>query len=656
MMTSQVALPGMEPPPVEEQELAHVIVDIDVPHLDYPLEYSVPPDLVEDALEGKAVRVFLAGKKRAGWIVQRMRGIPQSSTIQALEEVTSYLPILTESLHRSARVIADKHVATLSQTLSLAIPNRHVRAEKAVLRQKPPVFSTINTPDVGIWEGYAGGAALIQHLASGHSPRAVWTCVPGHRDRQLISLIQATLASRRSIILIVPTGTLAQKLRDRISEYIPESIGLLTSQSHAADRQRIYCESLLGHIRIVIGTRSAVWTPMKNLGAIIVWDDGNDLLREIRAPRTDALEVAVTRSHMENIALICASWTRSLRAQALVRSGWARDIVADLQLRRRTTAIIRVQDEKEIEREGPAGKHRLPPAAMRLIHEGLQQGPVLIHTPFSGYIPITACAHCRQPARCLACSGPVEYNASGSPACTWCGRGEEIWHCRYCQSRKLRAVRIGSERTAEELGRAFTGFPLTVSSAEREISRHIDSTPRIVVSTPGCEPEAENGYAAVLILDAPAVAGRPELWAPEEAIRRWTSALVLARAGAPALITGGLEPSFAQNLIRWDFVDFADRLLDEREALGYFPAATVVALDGQAADVYAMADACGGEILGTVSRPPRKAEQHATVRTLVRWPKETTSDGLHTLKTLQQMRSSRHLPLVKITVNPPELF
>lgn len=196
------------------------------------------------------------------------------------------------------------------------------------------------------------------------------------------------------------------------------------------------------------------------------------------------------------------------------------------------------------------------------------------------------------------------------------------------------------------------GASVLVSSATHAITRTLPDGPRIVVATAGAEPRAEGGYAAIVILDARAIAGRAELWAPEEALRRWFNVLALARPGASALVAGGVETSMAQALIRFDPVDYAQRLLDERAALGYFPAATMIAIDGAPSDVAAVADAAGGELVGTV---PLEGEEER-VRALVRASKEESPGVLDNLRAAQAHRSSRKLAPVRLTVNPPELF
>ena len=179
------------------------------------------------------------------------------------------------------------------------------------------------------------------------------------------------------------------------------------------------------------------------------------------------------------------------------------------------------------------------------------------------------------------------------------------------------------------------------------------------MATAGAEPPVDDGYAAAIILDAPALAGRPELWAPEEAARRWLDALSLVRPGHPGLIVGSIPDSLGQMLVRWAPTEYAERLLDEREALGFFPASTMVALDGAAAQVRQVADQVvrqGAELVGTVVRPATREGQENEVRTLVRTPLARSGDMLRVLTDIRRSRSARKAPTVAMSVNPPELF
>ena len=652
--------------------VARVLVDVDLPHLDHPLDYTVPDQLAAQAQVGCLVRVRLGGAKHLGWIVGLAASSDHPGRLSPLLSVVSDTPVVSPEILGLARYIADRTVSTASQALSLAVPARHAATEREVLAEEAPPPAPVRAPDVRVWGSHPGGGALVRHLEQGDHPRAVWTALPGSRDAQMAQLVAATRAAGRSVVVVLPTASQVALVRDAFTDLLGAgTFTCVTSEDTPATRYRTHLEALAGRVSVVVGTRSAVWTPVRALGLVIVWDDGDDRLQEQRAPRVSALDVAVARAHLEGAALVAGAFSRSVKAHALVRSGWAVSVVARRDARRAGTPRVHVPDEADREREGPAGESRLPPRAQQLVRRHLAEGPVLIQVPTAGYVPVISCEHCRRVARCARCGGTLSLHANRRVACEWCGRGTEDWRCPQCAGTQVRAVRVGSDRTGEELGRAFPGVPLTVSSSTRSITRTIGPEARLVVATPGAEPVATGGYATALILDAPAIAGRPELWAPEEALRRWFNALALVRPEAQAAVLGGVEPVLAQTLIRWDPADFADRALDERAALGFFPVTTIVALDGPADDVAQMAAETGAEVLGTVVRPPGRDRpgppQSAgdgdfqdggagEVRTLLRAPHDRAPDLLASLARLQQHRASRRLPMVRITVNPPELF
>ena len=181
---------------------------------------------------------------------------------------------------------------------------------------------------------------------------------------------------------------------------------------------------LRGGARIVIGTRSAVFAPVANLGLVMVWDDGDDTLAEPRAPYPHAREVAMLRAHQLRCASLIGGYARTAEAQALVRSGWAHDLVATRQeVRARSPRVVALEDSGFAqERDSAARTARLPSMALGAARTALKAGlPVLVQVPRRGYVPALACNRCRTIARCRHCTGPLSL-----PARDTAGRGVPV--------------------------------------------------------------------------------------------------------------------------------------------------------------------------------------------------------------------------------------
>ncbi len=408
-----------------------------------------------------------------------------------------------------------------------------------------------------------------------------------------------------------------------------------------------------GSIRAVIGTRAAAYAPVADLGLLAIWDDGDDLHDEPRAPYAHTRDVLVLRSAQTGAALLVAGYARTPEAQQLVASGWAHEIVADrAAVRAAAPRIVATGDDIEQARDPAAAAARLPSLAWRTTREALAGGhPVLVQVPRRGYVPSLACVRDRTPARCRVCSGPLAApSARGIPACRWCGRPAGDWRCPRCDGRQLRAVVIGARRTAEELGRAFPGATVRTSGGERVLAS-VPDQPDLVVATPGAEPVAEGGYGAALLLDGWALLARADLNASVEALRRWLTAAALVRSDGAVVVGADAAVPAVQALVRWDPAGFAARELDERGELGFPPAVRMAALAGVPAAMSELLGAAhlpdGAQVIGPV---PADGD---TERVLVRVSRAHGLELAAALKQAASARSSRKAPdAVRIQLDP----
>ena len=289
-----------------------------------------------------------------------------------------------------------------------------------------------------------------------------------------------------------------------------------------------------------------------------------------------------------------------------------------------------------------------------------------MQVPRAGYVPAVACGRCRAAARCGECHGPLGLTtADGVPTCGWCGRLATDWRCTECGAGALRSVRVGSERTAEELGRAFPGVPIRVSGARAAggVLASVADVPAVVVATPGAEPVAPGGYAAALLLDAAVSTAGASLRTGEDALRRWLTAAALVRPaseGGTVVLVGDAEERVTQALVRWDPSGYASRELAERAELALPPAVRMAAVTGprDAVDtLLSRLDLADAEILGPV--PVDAAEQDALepdVRALVRVPRTGGAALARALSASLAVRSARREGgTVRVQLDPAEL-
>lgn len=596
------------------EPVARVLPMLTVPHLDREFDYLVTPEQSEQALPGARVRVRFHGRLVDAFILERRADTDHHGKLGRLERVVSAEPVLTDEVRRLVEAVAARYAGTRPDVLRLAIPPRHARVERAA--HTPPEPANPGPVDPQGWQRYRAGGAFLSALGDGRAARAVWQALPGETwaDR-FTEAAAATIRAGRTALAIVPDQGDVDALYGAAIAHIEDSaVVALSAGLGPATRYRRWLSVLRGDARLVIGTRSAAFAPLAELGLVMVWDDGDDNLAEPRAPYPHAREVAMLRAHLAGSAALIGGYSRTAEAHALVGSGWAHDLVAPrTAVRAAAPRVVALDDTGYAEqRDAAARTARLPTVALHSARSALADGaPVLVQVPRRGYVPSLACGRCRAIARCRHCTGPLSLPERGGQAvCRWCGRADSALRCARCGSDAVRAVVIGARRTAEELGRAFAGTPVITSAGDTIVDR-IEDGPSLVIATPGAEPRAPRGYGAALLLDSWALLGRQDLRAAEDTLRRWMAAAALVRdrdAGGVVTVVAESSIPTVQALIRWDPAGHADTELATRTEVGLPPAVHIAALDGDPESVAALVEQArlpdGADLLGPVPLPP----------------------------------------------------
>ena len=568
--------------------IARVALDVALSNLDRFFDYAVPDQMQADAVVGARVRVRFAGRLCNGFIVERPTNSDAPARLSPLSKVVSPEPVLKTSLVPLIRAVADHYAGTFADVARLAVAPRHAATEAAPSAIWPaPKTDTMPT---GGLDEVAAGRSWLDGVARGRPLRGFWAvppCFTGNWGTGIVQAVVACLRAGRGAIVVVPDATTMALAHEVLEGVLGRGcVARLHAQMGLAQRYRNYLAVARGQALVVVGTRSAVFAPMDNLGLIVMLDDGSDLFSEPRAPYPNARTVAAMRAVQDKSALLLASSARSCEAQLWVERGWLGVIEqAPLQRRHSAPAVRCGGDPKH----DPTARTHLPLDVSQAIRFGLTAGPVLVQVPRAGYLVALACQRCRTPVTCPSCNGPVGANKTDPGerllTCRWCGRIIPAWQCAVCGGKTLRAPGVGASRTAEELGRAFPGFRIIDSSSDHVVER-VGANPALVIATPGAEPRPEVGYTAAVLLDADQMLSRPDPRAAEEAVRRWFNVFTLVRPGdqgGTVYIAADPGTPAVQALLRVDPGGFAARELKERREAGLPPATAFIEASGDPA-------------------------------------------------------------------------
>lgn len=663
------ARPPQERKPVPDADVdpvARVLVDVALAHLDRPFDYAVPETMAEDAQPGVRVKVRFAGQDVDGFVIERTATSEHTGRLQPLRRVVSPEQVLIPDVAALTGAVAARYAGTRSDVLRLAVPPRHATVEKQQPAEtEPEPLGAEVRPELAAH--YRGGAELLLGLDAGSSPRAVWTVVPGDDWADLLAeAVVATASTGRGALVCVPDHRDVDRLDVALTKRLGEGRHVvLAADTGPAKRYRAFLAVSRGVVRVVIGTRAAAFAPVRDLGLVAIWDDGDDSHDEPRAPYPHAREVLLMRAQETGCAAVLAAHARSVEAEYLLHTDWATEVVAPRDVVRRRIAVGLTGDtELDLARDPGARSARLPSEALRLLREAVPSGPVLVQTPRAGYATRLACDRCRAPAECLVCHGPLRLRErQRPPECSWCAVPVPRWQCSECGGRGLRAPVLGDARTAEEIGRALPGVQVRTSSGDRVLAS-IGDEPAIVVATPGAEPLARCGYAAVVLMDTWLLLARSDLRATEEAMRRWANAAALVRSvgsGGRVLAIGESSHPGLQALVRWDPAGLARREIEDRRSAHLPPASRVATVTGEPDDLKQALTVLqlpvGAEVLGPVPVPAPAPGDRDTeaVRYVLRVPRAAGAALSTALRAMQAQRSTRKLPHLRVEVDPAEL-
>ncbi|MCS4484361.1 hypothetical protein NXS08_02500 [Gleimia sp. 6138-11-ORH1] len=700
------------------QPIARVYIDNELPHLDKLFDYTIPEKFT--VTPGMQVRVRFAGKLYSAWVVEVVNKTDFPGKLQSIERIVSTSIVLPPKALELAKDLARRNCVPVVKIISAMIPPRHAGGEKAGLKllqtqtETSPEFTPetlaespetpAESPETAskteaqtpaesshtalvknpALENYQGGAAFAHSLNQQNPVRAIWQLIPTdfptrdfYSQSALITTIYnwALSTADATILVILPTSRQVTQFQAKLAQLQTENqselkTATISSTDSPAQRYKKYIAAAGGAYSIIIGTRSLAYQPVPKLAGIVIFDDGDSRHHDPQSPYLSTLDISLRRSYLEKSSLLIASAAPSIQATALAESNWAHWLLPIPQAYRKNTAIVQVIDHYERQRQGSAGKGRLPAFIQTKIRKALNQGPVLVSVPRRGWISIISCTNCRQTARCVQCQGPIRVSANGALSCAWCADPQYSWHCHKCSQTQWKPIQLGSERTFEELGRAFPTVKIIQADAQHQITDLPAHTPCLVVATPGAEPFVVGGYTQIVVLDGEAVANRPELWALEEAMRRWIRLLGMVKTSGELTILGINDIAFAQALIRKDPVGWAKLTLAERNEVGFFPAKVMIAIDGAEETILEytteltqslnqIKTSTQVEILGTTRRYGQDIAKvfgpHPT-RLLLRSSWENLPALLEILSQLQTKRSLKKQGLVTIRVNPRDLL
>lgn len=315
----------------------------------------------------------------------------------------------------------------------------------------------------------------LEAMTDGEKPRcALLHGVTGSgKTSVFIKLIDKTIKSGRTALMLVPEISLTPQMVKNFRELFGNTVAIVHSSLSMGQRADEYKRIRDGGAKIVIGTRSAVFAPLDNIGIIVIDEEGEHTYKSDRSPRYHARNVAKQRCFRHNSLLLLASATPSPDSMYNAKSGRYDLVTLKERYNRSELPEVYTVDMKAEYESGNRGNF-----SQALLHEievNLQKGEqTLLLLNRRGYHTHISCIKCGKVMECPNCGLPLTYHkANETLCCHYCGHTEKMPDsCPECKSRYITQSGTGTQRIEDEIRQYFPKARILRMDADTTMSKN----------------------------------------------------------------------------------------------------------------------------------------------------------------------------------------
>ena len=500
-----------------------------------------------------------------------------------------------------------------------------------------------------------------------------------------LGAVETALERGRTALILVPEIALTLWIGRLCRARFGKGVAVLHSALGDAERAREWWRVRRGEARVVVGTRSAVFAPLENLGLIVVDEEQEGSYKQAETPRYHGRDVAVMRAKLENCVAVLGSATPSLESYQNARAGKYKLLALDSRVENRPLAPVRIVDLREdflqTHQAGPISSALSAAIAARL-QEGTQS---LILINRRGYSWFVICRGCGAGILCENCSISLTYHKQRQRLeCHYCGFTRRVPEtCPKCGSEHIYFFGAGAEQLEEHLRAKFPGAK--IARLDRDTARTKRAYQQVLGDFAlgridilvGTQMVAKGHdfqrVTLVGVVAADAQLSLPDFRAAERTFQLLTQ--VAGRAGRGALPGEVLvETHFPghyaiQLAVQQDYAAFFERETQFRRLLHYPPftaLASVLVRDvkienairwsRQLSAHLAPEESRGVKVLGPAAAPLARLKREHRFQFLLKAPKR--NQLARTLSGLLAFREKKEIPekAVLVDVDPLSLF
>jgi len=412
------------------------------------LEAVVPPEITREAAP-KESRVYkLSIEQEIDW----GKAVKQKAVWEYLNSI-KYPPLKNE---------IEREVAASSSTIR-TMEKKGLLEIKRVISGKDPLAPRPEKP-----EAFPEPGGQQKGLDLHSEKPVVLHYGPGETIWPLyFSLVDDKIKMGQSVILLVPEAQLADRVGEMLVKYFPAETVILHSDLAPRERYGQWWKCKKNSPSVLVGTRSAVFAPVANLGLLIIHNEEDEAYRQQENPRYITAEVARERVNFEGGGLLLSSASPSLKSfYGIYKKNLTYRESPALKMEEAGVELVDMREEF-----GKGNISIFSQKTQALLQElkESKKNKVFLYVNRRGYAPFILCRSCGFVARCESCKRAMTFHKEGNILyCHRCKRKQKsLQVCPECESKYIRSLGIGTEKVSEEINKLFPDLKQVMVDSDR---------------------------------------------------------------------------------------------------------------------------------------------------------------------------------------------
>lgn len=497
--------------------IAKVLVEINNINVDKTFDYIVPFEYIEKIKIGMRVKVPFASRELEGFVLDLVNSVDDNYELKEIISIVDTEPILNNELLHLGQFMSKKYFSTLISCYQTMLPKALKAQNKTNINKKMIKYvelcsnsfpklkpnqekiveylringkvkkEEVNKISVSGVNTLIKNGIIIESLIEEY--RLVTKDINKEKEtfkltveqqeaknkilfqtQSSVFLLHGVTGSGKTVvymeiveemlnrgkdsIFLVPEISLTPQMVYHFKSRFGDEVAVLHSRLSEGEKYDEYRKIVEGKVHIVVGARSAVFAPFKNLGAIIIDEEHTTSYKQDNNPKYSAIEIAIERAKNNNAIVILGSATPSLETYARSIKGLYTLVELKHRVNTNNLPLVEIVDMSKEKHRGSIFSSRLITEVNKRLEEHEQ---IILLLNRRGYSSFITCSNCGYTAKCPHCDITLTYHkTSNTLRCHYCGYAEKMNDiCPSCGEKAIKTLGTGTEKVEEEIKKVF---------------------------------------------------------------------------------------------------------------------------------------------------------------------------------------------------------